>query len=212
MEYFRVKNLDQYQHYKDRNPPWIKLHQTVLDDYEFACLHDASKLHLVLIWLLASRSDNFLPYDSAFIQRRINATESVDLDALLHGGFIEKVNKNNKVTNASAVLADCAKDARPETETETETETDIETIFDEFWKLYPSRSPHQNPKKPARDSFARKVKNGSTADEIIAGAKRYADLIRTSKTEPQHVAQAVTFLNQERYKDQPDAEKAKPKW
>jgi hypothetical protein len=59
--YLRVKNWAEFQHYKDRNPPWIKLHRALLDDYEFARLPDASKAHLVLIWLLASQSDGRIP-------------------------------------------------------------------------------------------------------------------------------------------------------
>ena len=60
MQFFNVKNWDGLQHYKDRAPPWIKLYNHLLDDYEFACLQDASKLHLMLIWLLASRNSNRL--------------------------------------------------------------------------------------------------------------------------------------------------------
>lgn len=56
MEYFTVKNWTKHQHYKDRRPPWIKLHITLLDDYEFSCLQDASKLHLIAIWILAGES------------------------------------------------------------------------------------------------------------------------------------------------------------
>src|SRR5687768_18068275 len=50
-------NFESFQHYKDRAPPWIKLYNELLDDYEFGQLPDASKMHLVAIWLLASRSD-----------------------------------------------------------------------------------------------------------------------------------------------------------
>jgi hypothetical protein len=57
MNYLRVKNWTEFQHYKDRNPPWIKLHRTLLDDYEFSRLQDASKAHLMLIWLFASQKD-----------------------------------------------------------------------------------------------------------------------------------------------------------
>jgi hypothetical protein len=85
---FSVKNFERFQHYKDRSPPWIKLYNELLDDYEFACLQDASKMHLIAIWLLASRSDNKLPYDPAWIGKRINATEPVNLDALAAAGFI----------------------------------------------------------------------------------------------------------------------------
>jgi hypothetical protein len=39
VRYLRVKNWSEFQHYKDRNPPWIKLHRTLLDhDYEAAIL------------------------------------------------------------------------------------------------------------------------------------------------------------------------------
>src|SRR5690606_19747530 len=33
--YLTVKNFERFQHYKDRNPPWIKLYNDLLDDYEF---------------------------------------------------------------------------------------------------------------------------------------------------------------------------------
>ena len=42
MDFFRVTNWDQYQHYKDRDPTWIKLYARLLDDYEFATLPDNS--------------------------------------------------------------------------------------------------------------------------------------------------------------------------
>ncbi len=85
---FSIKNFDEFQHYRDRTPPWIKFYNSVLEDYEIASLPDATKAHLFAIWLLASRSGNSLPYDSAFIGNKINATEPVDLEALEQSGFI----------------------------------------------------------------------------------------------------------------------------
>lgn len=41
--FLRVKNFDRFQHYKDRTPPWIKLYNDLLDDYDFSCLPDAEK-------------------------------------------------------------------------------------------------------------------------------------------------------------------------
>jgi len=114
-----VKNFEKFQHYKDRSPPWIKLYNELLDDYEFGRLQDASKLHLVLIWLLASRSDNKLPCDPVWIGKRINATEVVDLDALIEAGFLVK---NQPLQNlehaASGMLAECLPRGRVETEGE----------------------------------------------------------------------------------------------
>jgi len=101
---FKVKNFERFQHYKDRSPPWIKLYNELLDDYDFGCLQDASKMHLIAIWLLASRSDNLLPYDSGWIARRINATEPVNLEALANAGFIVVLQGGKQ--DASAPLAE----------------------------------------------------------------------------------------------------------
>jgi hypothetical protein len=121
--YFSVKGFEKFQHYKDRNPPWIKLYNELLDNYEFGCLQDASKLHLILIWLLASRHNNRLPWDAQWIAKRINASDAVDLDALQSAGFIEKIDMEQ---SASKPLATCPEIAMPETEVERETETEEE--------------------------------------------------------------------------------------
>ena len=93
-EYFKVSNHEKFQHYKDRTPPWIKLYNELLDDYEFCCLQDASKLHLIMIWLLASRSENKLPVDPGWIAKKISASEKVNLDVLFQAGFLEKIQTN----------------------------------------------------------------------------------------------------------------------
>lgn len=74
--------------------------------------------------------------------------------------------------------------------------------FDEFWLAYPSRS-GPNPKKPASQRYASAIQHGVDPDLIIGAAKRYADAIRLAKTDLKFVAQAVTWLNQERWNDQP---------
>lgn len=117
MRRFRVKNLEKFQHYKDRRPPWIKLHAELLEDYEFACLHDASKLHLILIWVLASRHNNSLPWDTAWIAKRIGATDDIDLDALEGAGFIIEIQDCKKAEqNASAAIAERKQNAPQRTE------------------------------------------------------------------------------------------------
>lgn len=105
---FSVKNFTKFQHYRDRTPPWIKLYNELLDDYEFGRLQDASKLHLIMIWLLASRADNVLPYDPEWVGKRINATEAVNLRVLVDAGFIETNQPLQSVEqSASTTLATC---------------------------------------------------------------------------------------------------------
>ncbi|MEB3198431.1 MAG: HNH endonuclease, partial [Candidatus Sericytochromatia bacterium] len=83
-----VKNWSEFQHYKDRNPIWIKLHRAILDDYTFASLPDHAKAHLVGIWCLAAGNDGKIPNDPAWVGQRINARQAVDLEALVAAGLL----------------------------------------------------------------------------------------------------------------------------
>lgn len=123
MIYFKVINFEKFQHYKDRNPPWIKLYNGILGDYEYQKLNDASRSHLFAIWLLASRYENKIPYDPVWIAKQIFSTTKVDLKILEDMKFIEKIQ------GCSNMLATCKQHAsnmldqrrdREETETETE--------------------------------------------------------------------------------------------
>ena len=88
-QYFSISNWQEFQHYKDRNPPWIKLHNQLLDNYEFEQLTDATKGHLLCIWMLASRTNNKIVYDPSWVKRKIGANSNVDLKSLINAGFIE---------------------------------------------------------------------------------------------------------------------------
>ena len=88
MRYLIVKNWREHQHYKHRSPPWIKLHRAITEDYAFAALKDKTKAHLMLIWILASGEEGRIPHDPVFIAKRINASESVDLDSMVAAGFL----------------------------------------------------------------------------------------------------------------------------
>lgn len=100
----KVKNWEELQHYKDRTPPWIKLYNTVLDDYEFSKLTDKERYHLIGIWMLASRTENKIPFDATWIGQRLYATDTVDLDRLIELGFLYVHGAEH---NASTPLASC---------------------------------------------------------------------------------------------------------
>jgi hypothetical protein len=105
VNYLRVKNWEEHQHYKDRNPPWIKLHRALLADYEFCQLADDAKAHLLLIWVLASQSEGRVPADPAFLAHKIGARKRPRLDELIRAGFLIPEQ------DASTVLADRKQDA-----------------------------------------------------------------------------------------------------
>ncbi len=87
--YLRVRNFDQFQHYKERNPIWIKLYCSLLDDYDFAQLPDETKFHAIGLMLLASRLNNKFPDDEPWLRAKINAEKRIDLEKLLEIEFLE---------------------------------------------------------------------------------------------------------------------------
>lgn len=163
---FKVKNFESFQHYKDRAPPWIKLYNELLDDYEFGQLPDASKMHLVAIWLLASRSENKIPYDAGWVSKRINATESVDLALLADKGFIlldQPLHGTEHV--ASKPIAECLSREREEGEKRREEREEI------------AASPLAKPKQTKGSRGSRLPSDWSPceADRVAAKAEGFSD-------------------------------------
>jgi len=117
----RVVNWHHYQHYRDRNPPWIKLYTRLIDgdSREFGRLKDEEKWQFLAILMLASRQQNAIPHDPDWISERLRLRSKLNLKALEATGMIEVVEV------ASNTLADCKQNAMPEEsrgETEGETE------------------------------------------------------------------------------------------
>lgn len=86
--FLRVNNLSKYQHYEAKNPAWVKLYASVLDDYDFAQLPDESKYHAIALIPLASRIENHVPDDSVWVGQKISARSDVDLALLVSIGFL----------------------------------------------------------------------------------------------------------------------------
>lgn len=109
MQYLRVKNWEKFQHYKHRCPPWIKLHGSLLDDYDFECLPDASKLLAFCIWMLASRiGHDRIPNDPTWLSKHLPIKGRIDLTPLIDAGFLECLH------DASTTLAPCVQSADSE--------------------------------------------------------------------------------------------------
>jgi hypothetical protein len=88
------------------------------------------------------------------------------------------------------------------------TRPDVKSKFDEFWKEYPRRD-GANPKAPSFKKFRAALASGTDPDEIIAGAKRYAAEMRAKGQEKSpYVAQAMTWLGQQRWGDYGEPEPA----
>lgn len=90
VRFYRIRDFERLQHYKDRALVWVKLYVEQLDDYEFIQLPDAVKYHVHALMLLAARSGNKIPNDPVWVASRIGASEPVDLQRLFAHGFLEE--------------------------------------------------------------------------------------------------------------------------
>lgn len=206
MNTFRVKNFEKFQHYKDRAPPWIKLYNGLLEDYEFGGLPDASKMHLIAIWLLASRSDNKIPYDPKWVSGRINATEPVDLDLLVTRGFIVLDQEEQQVASTPPAKRLTRGEGQVQGEgkekvSPTPSAPSSSEAFQRFKKAYPKRD-GANPWHTAEKKFSALVKTGVDPEVMIRGA---AELAREEGARgnigTKFIPQAITWLNQQRFQD-----------
>ena len=115
----KPKNWAVFQHYKDRCPPWIKLHRDLLNDRVYMRLPIASKAIAPMLWLLASESKDGV-FDGSLDELvfRLHITEKE------YQSGVKPLIDNNFFSVVSGVLAERLHDAIPERETETELETE----------------------------------------------------------------------------------------
>lgn len=112
----RIANWKKYQHYKGRRPEWIKVYNSLLQNYDYAKLSDTSKLVLFTFYLIGSRTmDGMIPFDLQYIrsQGAISADVTIDhIQELANQGFLELTEDEKMLLakcyqSASTLLADC---------------------------------------------------------------------------------------------------------
>lgn len=114
---YKVNDWSKFQHYKDRSPPWVKLHKSLLDDIDYQSLPIASRALAPMLWLLASENmDGTIDCEIRKLAFRLRCSEKEVKDGL------EPLVRQGFLIHASGALADCQHVAVPETETETETD------------------------------------------------------------------------------------------
>jgi hypothetical protein len=186
------KNWQQFQHYKDRCPPWIKLHRDLLNDRAFMLLPLASKALAPLLWLLASESKSEQGDFDASVEElefRLRMTPKeieTGLKALIDKGFF---------IVASGALSERKQPAIPETEGEREKETER---FAAFWSAYPKKVA----KDDARKAFAKRKPDDATLARMLqALAEQQASPLWT-KNGGEYIPHPTTWLNGGRWLDE----------
>lgn len=149
MKYLLIKNWKKFQQYKDRNPPWIKLHFELLTSHDWVMLSDASRLLLVMCLMVASRHQGRVPYDGSYM-RRVCHLKYVNFKPLIENGFLEEMQ---------------ADDTKWLAETETETETDNKRDF--FKKGVSNGQQKSTSGRDEGKRIAEKILNGEYAMDAL---------------------------------------------
>lgn len=203
------KNWAQFQHYKDRKPPWIKLHRGLLDDYAYAQLPLASRALAPLLWLLASEyADGKITASLQEMAFRLHVSVDDLTEALKPlvdvGLFIDD----------SGLLAPRKQQTRLEEETETQVKTEEElsalraacdvshAISDDWPKDFREQFWEAYPRKVGRKAAFSKLKTIRASGEVT-----FAKLIAAVRTiragEPRFIPHPTTWLNRGGWDDEP---------
>ena len=211
----RIKNWKKFQHFKDRRPPWIKLHREILDQRDINLISDKSFRVLIGLWLLAAedeQKEGNLP-DIEEIAFRLREKKSVitsclgELKSFVLQGDITMISERYQVGPPEA------EERRGEESIYTLTSgppkknisspTSHNVAFDKFWEVYPNKKG----KGAARKAWNKAKINGKL-DMILKAVEEQKSLDQWVKDKGQFIPYPATWLNQERWEDEVQA---KPK-
>jgi hypothetical protein len=199
----RIRNWEQFQHYRDRNPPWVKLHFSLLSSADWVTLADSDRVLLVASMLLASKNNGEVPEDPDYVQRVAYLAKKPNFGNLIRCGFLTS-------DSASMMLADASKTlgvARPETEErreEGETEESrccapsMPNAFETFWAAYPRKTA----KVKAREAWKKLDPVGGLLDTIMTAVSAQSNSRDWLKEGGKYIPHASTWLNGARWEDE----------
>lgn len=173
----RVKGWESFQSYKDRKPPWIRMHKTLLDNYKFQVMSDNARALLPMFWLLASEDEDpvsgliRIGYEEIAFRLRTDISKIQSaVDECVKQDFLENMEPCNDIVTDP--LRNCHATVTPETETETETErkkkiqkekksfskSDHEEFAEKIWKEYRPVETNKGVKKQFKEEVFNRIK------------------------------------------------------
>lgn len=87
--WIEIPRWREFQHYKDRDPKWIKNYQRLLHNADYRRLSGHQRGVLHGLWMLYASCGRQLPLDTASITAQLGLrVSSLQLESLNHAGFI----------------------------------------------------------------------------------------------------------------------------
>tara|TARA_Y100000310_G_scaffold67277_1_gene62587 strand:- start:25692 stop:26513 length:822 start_codon:yes stop_codon:yes gene_type:complete len=217
-EMLEIANWSQYQHYKYRSPPWIKLHQTIFASEDWVTLNDRSRLVMMVCMIVAARLDGLVPNNPDYLKRVAYLDHRPNLKPLIDCGFLEKVQADASAAQAHASTLQAS--ATPETESETDkkegvpngtlsgddldqtlpdqpnptpSKSDYDAAFEAIWTHWRCHGTPKGSKKKARERWkVHVVKPGRSIEAVIRGAAAYCTQCIKTDCKTSHVSTWLT--------------------
>lgn len=190
---YRIRNWERFQHYKHRNPPWIKLHVEIFSSADWVMLDDASKLLAVACMVIAAKHDGCVPDAPDYIKRVAYLRATPNLKPLIACGFLEILQ-----ADASA-CKQLRTNAVPETETEKKENiqsaaTQTDGLFEQFWTAYP-REKNMSKKRALMAWRKLSAEKRAQAAAAVPGYRSYCEKNKSWY----HTIHAERFLSHEKF-------------
>ena len=101
--YFSVKDFEKFQHYKHRNPPWIKLYREVITDYDLRKCPPCTRLAYIGCLVLASETLNRVALDYPYLSQRLGfQVKESTLTPLFHSGHLLALGASNMLAGTAS--------------------------------------------------------------------------------------------------------------
>jgi len=199
----RLCNWQEYQHYKDRCPPWIKLHSNLLNSRLWVMCDDASRVLAFALMILASKHGNEIPMDEEYI-KAVSRIKKFELKPLIDIGFCEMLdNACNVLADASALLSSpLISSLSNKGSVRGKREVVFAADFVSFWKAYPRKVG----KGAAMKAWE---KARPPLDKCLATLRWQSQSEAWRKDNGQFIPHPATWLNQARWEDEPETQQEK---
>ena len=163
---YAIKNWDRYQHYKQRNPPWLKLHYELLSSRTWVMLDDSSRVLMVACMLVASRNGGQIDGSPSGLQylKRVAYLQKADLKSLVDADFLVPLEQEETLIEEQAA---------EEPEEQTAPQPGVAQVCEHYRQHKPRSRPGHKEKK----AIAARLKDGYSTQDLckaIDGCMRSA--------------------------------------
>lgn len=193
-EYFSVKNLEHYQHYKNRGPRWVKLYREILTDYDLRCHPPLTRLLHVFLIIIASECDNRVPLDMQYLSERSGFPINQDIvTPLFNSGHL-------LAYHASTIRLHHASTSRVEKRESRAEKKPLTPFpnFDTFWTFYPRKLG----KAAALKAWIKLQPDDALLDTILKAITVAKQSPAWLKDNGQFIPHPASWLNGKRWEDE----------